>query len=197
MASRNLVLPFLLERVGKDFVSFQISTNGLLISTGAHEEFPAFQNQYTQNKTVIMRLPSKILRSFPQSPVVFVFWPEFLSSHWCCSLCIPSFILFDSQHHTLGNPARRGRGQACDIFWAMSVYLTQQGSLPSKMEVACLAAAVSYGGSRVERVGKNCWGDSSLLRLWDSCSTCLTGFFWESSLSIYCLLEAYLLSERW
>lgn len=53
------------------------------------------------------------------------------------------------------NPAKKGRGQTCDIFWAMYVYVTQQGSFPSKMEIACIAAAVSYGGSTVERVGEN------------------------------------------
>lgn len=74
------------------------------------------------------------------------FWPEFLWSHWCCSLCIPSFILFDSQHQRLRNPAKKGRGQTCDIFWAMYVYVTQQGSFPSKMEIACIAAAVSSDG---------------------------------------------------
>lgn len=38
---------------------------------------------------------------------------------------------------------KKGRGQTCDIFWAMYVYVTQQGSFPSKMEIACITAAVS------------------------------------------------------
>ena len=181
----------------KLFVSFDTNTNSLLISSGTHEQLSAFQNQYIQNKTIIVRLPSDILRSYPQSSVAFFFWPEFLWSHWCCSLCIPSFILFDSQRHILRNPAKKGRGQTCDIFWAMYVYVTQQGSFPSKMEIACIAAAVSYDGSMVERVGKNCWGGSSLLCLQISYSTCLTGFLWGPILFMYCLLEAYLLNKWW
>lgn len=158
-----MILPLVLERVEKDFVSFDTITTGL-ISTGTHEQLSAFQTQCIQTKTVTLQLPSDILRSFPRSFVVS-FWPEFLGSHWCCSLRIPSFILFDSQRHTLRNPAKKGRGQTCDIFWAMYVYVTQQGSFPSKMEIACITAAGSSDGSMAERVGKNCWGGSSLLCL--------------------------------
>lgn len=133
-----MVLLLFLERVEKDFVSFDTNTNGLLISTGTREQLSAFQTQYIQNKTIIVGLPSDILRSFPQAFVVFCVWPEFLWAHWCCSLCIPSFILFDSQRQTLRNPAKEGRGQTCDIFWAPRVCVTQQGSFPSEMEGAGL-----------------------------------------------------------
>ena len=190
LPSRKMVLPLILERVEKVVVSFDTKTSGLLISAGTREQLPALQNRYIQNKTIMVRLLSDILRWFPRSFVVFFFWAEFLWSQWCCSRCVPSFILFDSQRRILRNPAKKGRGQTCDIFWAMYVYVTQQGSFPSKMEIACIAAAVSYGGSMADRVGKNCSGGSSLPGLQVSCCACCTGCLGGPVLFLCYLLEA-------
>lgn len=42
LPGRKMVLPLLLERVEKDFVSFDTDINGLLISTSTREQLPAF-----------------------------------------------------------------------------------------------------------------------------------------------------------
>jgi len=80
LPSRKMVLPLILERVEKVVVSFDTKTSGLLISAGTREQLPALQNRYIQNKTIMVRLLSDILRWFPRSFVVFFFWAEFLWS---------------------------------------------------------------------------------------------------------------------
>lgn len=122
---------------------------GLLISMGTYGLLPAFLSQtYIQNRTIILTLSSDILRSFPQSFVVFFFLVRvplvslmFLSVH-------PVIYSVRQLASDTEKSNKKGRGQTCDIFWAMYVYVTQQGSFPSKMEIAFIAAAVSSDGWR-------------------------------------------------
>lgn len=147
-----MVLPLLLERVEKDFCLLWYQhkwSSNLKWHTWTIISFSKPMHTKQDNNCKVAKW------SFPQSFVVFFFLARIpLVSLMLLSVHPIIYSVRQPASYTR-NPAKKGRGQTCDIFWAMYVYVTQQGSFPSKMEIACIAAAVSYGGSTVERVGEN------------------------------------------